>query len=128
MPLQSPTSMAHTDTTLCEHPHPNQIHLQLSYEVSHHAYNFTQHSYILKHTCSQTTNEPTIEIYIPRGEIMPFFSIPFGGGPQSRVIVYVPYDFLGCSVNEPVRQNRVSTTKPIYRTFPMLLSTFLFDS
>ena len=34
-----------------------------------------------------------IEIYIPRGEIMPFFSIPFGGGPQNRVIVYIAYTF-----------------------------------
>ena len=50
----------------------------------------------------------TIEIYIPRGEIMPFFSIPFGGGPQCRVIVYIAYIFY--AVPSDV-QSRASTTK-----------------
>ena len=49
-----------------------------------------------------------IEIYIPRGEIMPFFSIPFGGGPQNRVIVYIAYTFY--AVPSDV-QCRASTTK-----------------
>ena len=58
-------------------------------------------------------NSSTIEIYIPRDEIMSFFTMESGRGSENRAIGYIAYSFLSCSLNEPVRRNPVSTTKQI---------------
>ena len=53
----------------------------------------------------------TIEIYIHRGELRCFLTIESAPSHLNRVIEYILYTFLSCSVDEPVRQRAAKSCR-----------------